>query len=86
MLSPSHPGPYKATHLAMRDRTVWTGLVATAAAPVFISNSVGVKRRSAATDYRAKDCALLTTNRCANYRARACSDTGGKFVAMPIPE
>ncbi len=85
MLSPSHPGPDKATHLAMRDRTVSTGLVATAA-PVFISKLVGVERCSTATYQGANHCALLTTNRCAYCRARACSDTSGKLVAMPIPE
>ena len=74
MLSPSHPGPYKATHLAMRDRTVIkTGLVAS---PVVVSNSVGVERRSTTTCYGANDRALLTTNCCAYCGARTRSDSG----------
>ena len=48
MLSPSHPGPYKATHLAMCDRTVIeTSLVASSPFPV--SKFVGVKGCSART-------------------------------------
>ena len=85
MLSPSHPGPYKATHLAMRDRTVnETNLVASA--PLLVSNSVGVNRGSTSTDYCAKDCALLAANRCAYCRAGAGSDTSRELVAMAIPK
>ena len=60
MLSPSHPGPYKATHLAMRDRTLVQHLEAS---PVSISQFVSVDGRSRSTYDSANDCALLTTNR-----------------------
>jgi hypothetical protein len=53
---------------------------------MFISNPVGVDGRSTTTDYRAKDGAFLTTHRSAEYCARTCSDTSGKFVAVLIPE
>ena len=74
MLSPSHPGPYKATHLAMRDRTLVQHLEAS---PVSISQFVSVEGRSRSTYDGADDCALLTTNRCAYRGTRASSDSSG---------
>ena len=75
MLSPSHPGPYKATHLAMCDRTLVQPL--SSVALFFISNSVGVNCGSRSTYDSANDCALLTTSRCAYRGACASSDSGG---------
>jgi len=90
VLSPSHPGPDKATHLSMCDRTfIETGLVASTSVSipvsVFVANSVGVKRCSTATGYRANNCAFLATDRCANQSSGASSCCGGYLVAMPIP-
>ena len=83
MLSPSHPGPYKATHLAMRDRTCYGNLIAS---PVVVSNPVGVDCCSTSTDDGAKQCALLPTSHCAYCGARANSDAGGQLVAMTFPK
>ena len=84
MLSPSHPGPYLATHLAMRDRTVNLLRLVTPA-PV-VSQLVRVEGCSTSAQERANECAFPTTDRTAEYCTRAGSDAGGQFVAMPIPE
>lgn len=66
MLSPSHPGPHKATHLTMCDRTFnETLLVASVPIPsvsVFVANSVGVNRRATTTGYRTDNRTLLAAN------------------------
>ena len=84
MLSPSHPGPYKATHLAMCDRTV--NLLRLVTPVPVVSQFVRVERCSTSAQECANDCAFLTTDRTAEYRTRANSNAGGQFVAMPIPE
>lgn len=89
MLSPSHPGPHKATHLAMRDRTLLTTLVASALPPitvVVVSNSVGVKCRPSATDDRADDCTFLTTHRSTYCRTCSGANRRGQLVAVLIPK
>lgn len=83
MLSPSHPGPYKATHLAMCDRTV--NFSRLKSAPV-VSQFVRVERCSTSTQQCADYCAFPATDCAANYGTRASSDSGGQLVAMLIPE
>jgi hypothetical protein len=81
VLSPSRPGPYKATHLAMRDRTViQTGLIASSSISpvvVVISNSVGIECRSTSAYDRADNRAFLTTDCSANCGAGARSNRRG---------
>ena len=98
MLSPSHPGPHKATHLTMCDRTLLTTLVAsTLPLPivVVVSNSVGVKCRASATDDRADDCTLLTTHYGTHCRTCSGANRRGQLIAsctrylarcVPTPE
>ena len=89
MLSPSHPGPHKATHLAMCDRTLLTTLVASALPlPIVlvVSDSVGVKCCSSATDDRADDCAFLTTYHRTDCRTCSGANRRGQLVAVLIPK
>jgi len=87
VLSPSHPGPHKATHLSMCDRTfIETGLVASVpVVPVSVAELVRVKRRSTSTGDRADDRALLATKESAEQSSCADSTCGGYLVAMFIP-
>ena len=80
MLSPSHPGPHKATHLAMCDRTFSeTVLVTPVTIPVsvfaFVADSVGVERCSTTTGYRSDNRTLLAANEAADYSS--CTSTSG---------
>ena len=93
MLSPSHPGPHKATHLTMRDRTYGRLLVPSALplpviviSIVVISNSVGVECRASATSDRADDCTFLTTNRSTYCRTCSGANRRGQLIAVPVPK
>src|SRR5688572_17122324 len=53
---------------------------------VVVSNSVGVDCRATATDYRADDCAFLTTYRSTHCRTCSGANRRGQLVAVPVPK
>ena len=85
MLSPSHPGPDKATHFSMRDRTVVRNR--SVGSPVsVVSQLVGIKRCSTSACDSANDGALLATDQSAKHCSGAEACGGRQLIAMLIPE
>ena len=73
MLSPSHPGPHKATHLAMCDRTLLNAL------GTVVDCDIGTSRRPYCLRVRLLAMSVPTA-RAANF----CSFTGVELKKRPV--